>query len=246
MIKHIKEADALAGRIAELLESRQAGEAFALLAPILSERTSFHLLDRIGARIGAGPIPQTNAFLETVAQDQPMGGWPLIGSALAAQLPRDLEGALERCRTFILSAGVWYAADTLAERVPGAALVTDFQRTLAILERWRSDPNRWVRKSAGVAVHLWTKRSRGEARHLTRVKRLLAFLAPMVSEKEPDAVKGIGWALKTLGRYYPDAVTPWLVREVVSRRRCRPLMLRKALTYLPAKGRKRILKAAER
>ena len=32
-------------------------------------------------------------------------------------------------------------------------------------------------------------------------------------EEDADAVKGIGWALKTLGRRYPGAVAPWLVQQ---------------------------------
>jgi 3-methyladenine DNA glycosylase AlkD len=215
-----------------------------LLAPLLSARTPFRLLDRIGARIGAGPLPQINAFLENVAREKPLGGWPLIGAALAGQLARDPNGALDRCRAFIVYGDVWYAADTLAERVPGAALVIGFEAALTNLARWRSDSNRWVRKSAGVAIHFWAKRSRGEKRLLPKAKKLLAFLEPMFAEEEMDAVKGIGWALKTLGRQFPEAVAPWLERAVVRQPGYRALMLRKALTYLPAADRKLVLRAA--
>jgi hypothetical protein len=217
-----------------------------LLAPCLARRTPFRLLDRIGARIGAGPINPTNRFLERIARDKPLGGWPLIGSALAAQLERDLAGSLERCRGFIVLGDVWYAADTLAERVPGAALVTEFEPSLAILKRWRKDPDRWVRKSCGVAVHLWAKRALGDPRLLPKVKALLAFLAPMFCEDDLDAVKGIGWALKTIGRFYPEALAPWLARQVGRSRSFRRLMLRKAVTYLPRKDRNNAFMAARR
>ena len=40
-----------------------------------------------------------------------MGGWVVIASALEKQLERDLAGALARCRSFIVAADVWYAAD---------------------------------------------------------------------------------------------------------------------------------------
>jgi hypothetical protein len=251
-------ADHLGSQIAALVEGGRTAPAYDLLAPLLSARTPFRLLDRIGARIGAGPLSPTNAFLDRIAREKSIGGWPLIGSALAAQHPRDPEGALSRCRGFIIAANVWYAADTLAERVPGAGLVADFERALSYLARWRSDPDRWVRKSACVAIHLWTKRSRGEIRHLPKARKLLAFLSPMFSEQDIDAAKGVGWALKTMGRYYPAAVARWLERHVARRRKYprkagfprgtgyRALMLRKALTYLPPKDRKRILKAAAR
>ena len=244
MITTTKEADTLGIEIANLVKAGRLAQASAALDPILSSKIPFRLLDRIGAHIGGGPKRETNAFLDTLARGKAMGAWPLIGSALAAHLGRDLAGALERCREFIILGGVWYAADTLAERVPGAALVTKFTPALAVLKSWRTDPDRWVRKSCGVAVHLWAKRARGEKRHLPKVIRLLKFLAPMFSEEDMDAVKGIGWALKTLGRHYPDAVAPWLVRQVGRTRSVRPLMLRKATTYLSTADRNNVYRAA--
>jgi hypothetical protein len=241
-----KEADRLGLRILQLISSGERAAGDSLLAPLLAQRFSFRLLDRIGARIGEGPIPETAAFLERVARGKPMGGWPLIGSALAAQANRDLEGALERCRAFILLGDVWYAADTLAERVPGSALVTEFARTLSVLKDWRTDSNRWVRKSCGVAVHYWAKRSRGETRHLPQLRDLMKFLGPMFTEQEIDAAKGIGWALKTLGRYYPEALTPWLIGRIERGCEYRGVVLRKAVTYLPKTAKAKVLKAARR
>jgi 3-methyladenine DNA glycosylase AlkD len=241
-----RDADALASRILRHIAERHPKKGHALLAPILAEKTPFRLLDRIGARIGEGRPRDVNPFLERIARGKAVGAWPLVGSALAAQLDRDVRGALRRCRAFIIQGDIWYAADTLAERVPGAALVADFSRALPTLKPWRTDPNRWVRKSCGVAVHLWAKRSRGESRHLPKVKKLLAFLAPMFCEEDLDAVKGVGWALKTLGRYYPEALSPWLARQVGRARSFRPLMLRKAVTYLPAKYRNNAIRAARR
>ena len=85
-----------------------------------------------------------------------------------------------------------------------------------------------------MAAHFWAKRSRGAVELTPRAEALLDFLAPMFGEREMDAVKGIGWGLKTLGKYYPDLVTEWLVEQVLTRQRPhRALMLRKAMTYLP-------------
>ena len=243
MIANTKEADVFGIKLAALVKDGWSAQAVAALDPILSGKVPFRLLDRIGAKVGEGPLRKTNASLEEIARGKTMGAWPLIGSALAAQLETDFEGALARCRKFILFADVWYAADTLAERVPGAALVMDFNRALTVLKPWRTDPDRWVRKSCGVAVHLWTKRAHGDPRHLPKVRTLLAFLAPMFCEDDLNAVKGIGWALKTLGRYYPDALAPWLVRQVGRAHSVRALMLRKAATYLSPKDRNNVFMA---
>ncbi len=178
-----------------------------------------------------------NDFLDLTAVDRTEGGWVVIGAALGVQLERDLDGAFARCRDFIIAGDVWYAADILAERVPGPALVSRFQPALALLAPWREDPDAWVRRAVGVGVHFWAKRSRGAPEQAPQAGRLLVFLGPMFEEWDISAVKGVGWGLKTLGRYYPDLVADWLPAQVA--RPHRALMLNKALTYLSDQGRAR-------
>jgi 3-methyladenine DNA glycosylase AlkD len=235
-----RQARELGQRIATLVQTGQADQAYALLAPVLAGRTPFRLLGHIGQAIGAGPLETANAFLERIAAAGTEGGWVVIGTTLGAQLERDLAGAFARCRNFIVAGDVWYAADILGERVPGPALVAHFQPSLALLTPWREDANRWVRRTVGVSVHFWATRSRGAAEHAPRAEALLALLEPMFEEWNMDVVKGVGWGLKTLGRHYPDLVAGWLAQQVVpGQRRHRALMLRKALTYLSDEQRAR-------
>jgi hypothetical protein len=230
----------LGERIAALVRDDQSAQAYDLLSPVLSQRTPFDMLRRIGRPIGAGPLEPVDEFLELIATDKTEGGWVVIASALEVQLDRDLAGAFARCRDFIIVADVWYAADMLGEGVPGQALVTCFRPALDLLAPWRDDADSWVRRAVGVAVHFWAKRSRGAAERVGQAEALLAFLEPMFGEWDMDAVKGVGWGLKTLGRHYPDLVADWLAQQVVHRqRRHRTLMLRKALTYLSDEQRAR-------
>jgi hypothetical protein len=224
------EIDALGRHLAALVEGGRPQQAYSLLAPTLVGRTPFRLLDRIGAAVGRGPIPETNAFLERIAAERTEGGWVVIASALGAQLDRDLDGAFARCRESVIAADVWYGTDILGERMPGPALVSDFDAALSLLAPWRADGNRWVRRTVGVAAHFWAKRSRGAPELAARAQGLLAFLAPMFEERNLDAVKGVGWGLKTLGRHYPDLVADWLAGQ--AGRHPRALMLRKARTHL--------------
>jgi 3-methyladenine DNA glycosylase AlkD len=236
-----KEADELGARIAGLVEDGQAREAHALLEPVLSERTPFRYLDRIGRAVGVVSIPEVSAFLERIAADRTEGGWVVIGSALGQQWGRDMVGSFSRCRAYIVKADVWYGADILGERVPGPALVAEFESARGLLSSWREDQNCWVRRATGVAVHFWAKRSRGAPEMSAEAEALLAFLEPMFGEWEMDAVKGVGWGLKTLGKHYPELVTDWLLRPEVQRCRHRALMLRKATTYLSDAQRARVM-----
>jgi len=214
-----RKARELGARVARLVQAGQMKQAYTLLAPVLAERTPFRFLGRIGEVVGAGPLEAVHTLLEHIAAEKTEGGWVVIGSALGAQLDRDLVGAFARCRNHIIVADVWYATDILGERVPGPALLLDLQPVLDLLTPWREDTNRWVRRTVGVALHFWAKRSRGALEFVPQVETLLTFLEPMFSEWEMDAVKA----------------------QQVARgqRRHRALMLRKALTYLSDEQRTR-------
>ena len=237
-----KEATSLGCEAGDLIQASRFVEAHHRMAPVLASRTPFALLDRIGGAIGQADLAAVNEFLEQVAAGKSMGGWVVIGSALRQQHDRDLQGALERCRSFVIAGDVWYATDILGERVPGPALVQHFEPALSLLTFWREDQNPWVRRTVGVSAHFWAKRSRGAPEKAAQAEILLAFLEPMFGERDIDAVKGIGWGLKTLGRFYPDLTSEWLMRQVVMRP-YRALMLRKALIYLTPQQRARVEKA---
>ena len=108
-------------------------------------------------------------------------------------------------------------------------LRTDFNTALPLLEGWRAETNPWLRRAAGVAVHLYTKRERDRPEHAAR---LLELLEPLFEERDTSALKGVGWGLKTIGKFYPDLLVPWLQKQVATKKP-RKLMVRKAVTYLP-------------
>jgi hypothetical protein len=81
-----------------------------------------------------------------------------------------------------------------------------------------------------VAAHFWAKRSRGAVELSSQARQLFSLLEPMFEELDMDAIKGVGWGLKTLGKYYPDLAADWLKKQV--HRPHRALMERKARTYL--------------
>ena len=73
------EADELGRQISILVQANQSVKAYALLTPILAERTPFRMLDRIGAAVGAGPVEAVNPFLERIATPGlRAAGWLLL------------------------------------------------------------------------------------------------------------------------------------------------------------------------
>jgi 3-methyladenine DNA glycosylase AlkD len=235
------EARELGQSVAERVHDGEIEQSYALLAPVLAQRTPFRLLGIIGEAVGHGPMNEVNAFLDRIAAEKAEGGWVVIGKALGQQLERDLAGAFARCRDYIVASDVWYGADILGERVPGPALVSHFEAALHQLTPWRQDSNHWVRRAVGVSVHFWAKRSDEKPELVPQARTLLGFLEPMFEEWEMPAAKGVGWGLKTLGKQYPDLLVKWLVEDIVpDERHHRAVMLNKALTYLSEEQRGRV------
>ena len=240
-----KEAREIGKQVSTLVHKGRPQQAYTLLAPTLAERTKFPMLERIGEPIGAGPIDSTNTFLELAAQGKTEGGWVVIGASLREQLGRDMPGAFERARGAIRAAQVWYASDIIGERVPGQALVDCFDPALEQLDPWRRDTCSWVRRSVGVAVHMWAKRSGGAGELQPRAVTLMDFLEPLIQDWDMDAAKGTGWGLKTLGKYYPETLTGWLAERLAEQTHMRAIVRRKAMTYLSEEQRTRVLAQGE-
>ena len=210
-------------------------KAYAVLAPILAERTPFRYLDHIGGTIAKiSPHPDLlNALLTHIAGFRTEGGWVIIGSILKSRLDNELPHVISLAESVIIEADIWYGADILAERVPGPALLIDFDNTIEKITTWSSHHNRWVRRAVGVAAHFWTKRARGDFNHNAHAQELLTLFEVMFEERNMDALKGIGWGLKTLGKYYLDLLSEWINIQInILEKKPRALMTRKALTYL--------------
>jgi 3-methyladenine DNA glycosylase AlkD len=205
--------------------------ALKTLHPLLSQKLPFPLLDHAGNILGnlARERPQgLLSILDKIEMTKAMGGYVIIGSALARFTTYDLHKALDKAKEYIIRGNTWYVTDIIGERVPGKALVDHFEETLPILKAYYTEPNLWVKRSVGVAVHYFAKRIRDDRE---KANSLLELLSPYFEEEDTRVVKGIGWGLKTLGRYYPDLVVDFLKSQ--NGKKPSKLLLRKATTYLP-------------
>ena len=101
-----KQARELGRQISACVHTGDLDQAYALLAPVLAERTRFAKLDLIGEAVVAGPLEPANAFLDQIAAHKTEGGWVVIGQAMGQQLRRDLPGAFDRCRRHITASDV--------------------------------------------------------------------------------------------------------------------------------------------
>ena len=70
-----KQARELAQRVARLVQAGEIAQAYALLSPVLAQRTPFAMLRHVGEAVGVGPLETANVFMDRVAAEKTEGGW---------------------------------------------------------------------------------------------------------------------------------------------------------------------------
>ena len=113
----------------------------------------------------------------------------------AADLPW-IEAHLREC-------GTWALVDPLAGAVAAALAVREPVATLPVLDRWVSDPDFWVRRSAVLAIRGPLAAGRGHT-------RFYGYAAALLPEREFFIRKVLGWALREEAARRPDDVLAWL------------------------------------
>jgi 3-methyladenine DNA glycosylase AlkD len=237
-----KSLQQIAQEFSSRTQKKQYNKAAEALKPLLGTKCSFSKLDLLGTFIGDKAKEEPAKFLrafDCIIDSQAMGGFVVIGEALVSLLDTDFEAAMQKSREYIIKGATWYVCDIIGERSIGKAVVKHFKKTLPFLKNFLDDENKWVRRSAGVAVHFFAKRVQDDPK---KAKILLELLAPHIEEKQVDVVKGIGWGLKTIGKNYPDVLTPFLIEQLRAKKKLSKLMMRKALKYLPADKKAEVLK----
>ena len=168
---------------------------------VLAQKVKFPLLAYL-----AHELFDTYGRLGTWQIIEGLKGRPEAGSSVVAGvllqclLPTDLDIALEKGKALIVAGDCWYHCDHLGERVHGHALLTQFGSTLPFIREYTTDPNQWVRRSVGVAAHYATKKGL-EAEAVDTLLRLLLRRANSADYQEQ---RGIGWGLKTIGKFHPQ------------------------------------------
>jgi 3-methyladenine DNA glycosylase AlkD len=228
----LQELQRLSEEFTNHAQKNRAKTAADTLKPILNTKCAFSKLDKLGNLIGTKAKNNPAAFLEAfdcIIETQAMGGFVVVGEALASLLETDFESAMQKSREYIIKGATWYVCDIIGERSIGKAVVNHFDKTLPYLEGFLKDDNKWVKRSAGVAVHFFAKRVQNDP---AQAKMLLDVLAPHIEERQVDVVKGIGWGIKTMGRVYPKVAVPFLIEQFKAKKKLSKLMMRKALKYL--------------
>jgi 3-methyladenine DNA glycosylase AlkD len=109
---------------------------------------------------------------------------------------RWIEAHLHDCHT-------WALVDPLAGWVVGEIAVRQPEAALPVLDRWVTDDDFWIRRSAMLALG----RSLARGREL---ERCFAYADLLLPEREFFIRKVVGWVLRDLARTHPAEVSAWL------------------------------------
>lgn len=223
----------LSEKVFAAVNSKQFEQALNLVKPLLDNKIPFSTLDKLGLLIGQ-KFPSLDSSLLTfynqIIDYNAMGSYVLVAKSLTCFLPKQLDLVLEKARRYIINGDVWYVCDSIGERTIGQALSNQFDRTLPWIKKFLKGKNAWIRRSAGVAIHNFAKNNRNSPK---QIKILLKTITPYIEETDKDALKGIGWGLKTIGHYYPQLAADFLTDQLKQNKKISSIIIRKSLTYLP-------------
>lgn len=97
----------------------------------------------------------------------------------------------------------WALADTLITAVM-PTLMKKHPATVAVLDRWATDPDFWVRRSAMLSLEPDLRRGMGDW------DRFVRYADSMLGEREFFIQKCIGWVARSAGRRDPERLRRWL------------------------------------
>lgn len=153
----------------------------------------------------------------------------LLGDHAEALIPADA-ALVER---LIRQAGTWALVDELAPVVMGG-LVERYPELTAVLDRWATDEDFWVRRAALLSLLRPLRRGEGD------FDRFARYADMMLTEREFFIRKAIGWVLRDTGRRRPDLVAAWLEPRIGQ---VSGVTLREAVKPLPPETAARLLAA---
>ncbi|MFF4360797.1 DNA alkylation repair protein [Streptomyces sp. NPDC001604] len=131
-------------------------------------------------------------------------------------------GFLPVARHLVATVPWWDTVDLLAAHVVGALVAADPKLT-ADMDRWITDDNLWIARTA--LLHQLRYKERTDA------ERLFGYCLRQSGHPDFFIRKAIGWCLREYAKTDPEAVRAFLVRE---RGRFAPLSVREALKNIGA------------
>jgi 3-methyladenine DNA glycosylase AlkD len=224
-------------------------ELRALGTPERAEGTKRYLkhdLEHLGATVGqirrvvraqAAERPDL-AHDDLIAVVEALWSKPVFERRLAAAILLEAEvdllrpGDVALIERLVRDSGTWALVDVLAGDVTGALLARHPDGATR-LDRWATDDDFWIRRSALLAMLEPLKEG-------ASFDRFARYADSMLEEREFFIRKAIGWVLRETGKRRPQEVFDWLAPRT---HRASGVTVREAVKYLEPAQREALLAA---
>jgi 3-methyladenine DNA glycosylase AlkD len=142
-------------------------------------------------------------------------------------------GDIEVIERLLRQSLTWAYVDPLAIDVAGD-LVARHPELNAVLDRWASDGDFWIRRASMLALLRPLRSGGGD------FERFARYADAMLEEREFFIRKAIGWVLRESSKRRPELVYGWLAPRT---QRASGVTMREAVKYLPAEQREALMQA---
>jgi 3-methyladenine DNA glycosylase AlkD len=178
-----------------------------------------------------GLIAAVSRLWESGIHERRMAAVELLKLAPPATMSIDDEPVLEH---LLRTARTWAYVDSLAADVVGNLVASSPQAWDPVLDRWASDEDFWIRRSALLSLLVPLRHGGGDFERFSR------YADAMLDEREFFIRKAIGWVLRETGRRRPELVADWIEPRVA---RASGITVREAVKHIDGGRRARILAA---
>jgi 3-methyladenine DNA glycosylase AlkD len=152
-----------------------------------------------------------------------------VAVALLERRSRDLViDDLELVEDLLRRSHTWALVDWLCTRVAAPLVEREPSASKAILEKWSSDQDFWLRRASMLAQLPALRAGDGD------FELFATFASRMVGEKEFFIRKAIGWVLRDVSKKRPDLSYTFLSKQI---QEVSGLTLREGSKYLPVEQR---------
>jgi len=171
---------------------------------LLKKKVRFPLLEFAAKKIFVSiPEKKQIEITDKIIALHEIGSNTIAGMILQLRLEKHFSQSINKAIEYIIEGDEWYVCDIIGERVMGFALLTQPDNAIPVLKKLATHSDKWIVRSVGVATHYAVKKGLKKK----FVSDMFALLLSLSTVTDFHTKKGIGWAAKTIAKFYPDIIS---------------------------------------
>lgn len=177
-------------------------------AELLKKKVRFPLLEFAAKKIFIS-VPHKNQIeiTDNIIALHEIGSNTIVGMILQLRLEKHFSQSINKAIEYIIEGDEWYVCDIIGERVMGYALLSQPEKTILVMKKLSKHSDKWIVRCVGVATHYAVKKGLKKK----FVHEMFALLLSLSTVTDFHTKKGVGWAAKTIAKFYPDIISDFKI-----------------------------------